>query len=296
MKMFPRMWAAALLAVAVATCHAASGGDEPVKSAAAALPDAPGMPADADQGARPAHGQGFGDAPLRVGVEPFSALAIQVKVGLGGFGIDIATPVTSRLNLRGGATFLSYNPNLTIDGETILGDIQLKSVSENFDFFPFGNRFRISPGVVFYNGNHISATTSVPGGQSFTLNDVQYLSSPSDPIRGTFGLSFGNQLAPSLTMGFGNMIPRNGGHWSVPFEIGAEYLGKKPVIALSLGGTACQMSTAPSNCSSVASDPTTQQNVLAEQADLNSDIPSALRFFPIVSIGVSYRFNLTRER
>ncbi len=287
MKMFPKVLAAALLAVASAACHA---GDEPVRTAAATLPDAP------DAAPNPAPGQGFGGAPLRVGVEPFSAIAIQIKAGLGGFGIDIATPVTSRLNLRGGATFLTYNPNLTIDGETINGDIKLRSVSENFDFFPFGNRFRISPGIVFYNGNHISALASVPGGQTFTLNDVDYISSPSDPIHGTFNLSFGNQLAPSLTMGFGNMIPRNGGHWSVPFEIGAEYLGKKPVIALSLGGTACQMSTAPANCNPVASDPTTQQNVLAEQAGLNGDIPSALRFFPIVSIGVSYRFNLMRER
>jgi len=286
MKMFPRMLAAALLAVSSAACYA---GDDLVKTPAAALPDAP----DASQRG---HGTGFGDAPLRVGVEPFSALAIQIKAGLGGFGIDIATPVTSRLNLRGGATFFTYNPNLTIDGETIVGDIKLKSVSENFDFFPFGNRFRISPGIVFYNGNHISAIASVPGGQTFTLNDVDYISSPSDPIRGTFALSFGNRLAPSLTMGFGNMIPRNGGHWSVPFEIGAEYLGKTPRIALSLAGAACQMSTAPSNCSSIASDPTTQQNVVAEQNDLNGDIPSALRFFPIVSIGVSYRFNLMRER
>ncbi len=292
MKIFPKVLAAVALAAASATCHAGSVGDEPVKSAATTLPDAP----DAAQNPLPGRGRGFGDAPLRVGVEPFSAIAIQIKVGLGGFGIDIATPVASRLNLRGGATFLSYNPNLTIDGETINGAIKLQSVSENFDFFPFGNRFRISPGVVFYNGNHISATTSVPGGQTFTLNDVAYISSPSDPIRGTFGLSFGNQLAPSLTMGFGNMIPRNGGHWSIPFEIGAEYIGKKPVIALSLAGTACQMSTAPANCSSVASDPTTQQNVVAEQSDLNGDIPAALRFFPIVSIGVSYRFNLMRER
>ena len=293
MKRFRRILAAALASASIATCHAAVVGEEPVKSTAASLPDAP----DAGRTySSVANGSGFGGAPIRIGVEPFSAIAIQIKAGLNGFGFDIATPVASRLNLRAGATFLSYNPNLTVDGETISGDIKLQSVSENFDFFPFGNRFRLSPGVIFYNGNHISAISSVPGGQTFTLNDVEYISSPSDPIRGTFNVSFGNQLAPSLTVGFGNMIPRNGGHWSVPLEIGAEYLGKAPRIALNLTGTACQTSTAPSNCSTIASDPIAQQNVLGEQAELNSYIPPALRFFPIVSIGVSYRFNLGHER
>jgi hypothetical protein len=278
-----------LVAMLLAVClSAAAEKIEPVKT----LPDAPS--AGAGLGAGLGYGGEIGS--LKLGVEPFSAIALQVKVGLAGVGVDIATPVASKMNLRMGASFFSYNPNLAIDGETIDGAIHLESIHESFDFFPFGNSFRISPGVTFYNGNRIHATVSVAGGQMFTLNDVLYISGPSNPIGGTFDVNFGNQLAPSLTMGFGNMIPRKGGHWSIPFEIGAEYLGRPPLIALSLSGTACQGNTSPANCSTVASNPTTQQNVVAEQADLNGDIPRQLRFFPIVSIGVGYRFNLARHR
>jgi hypothetical protein len=237
---------------------------------------------------------GAAQEPLRVGAEPFSSIAVQIKMGLAGPGIDLATPVGSKLNLRAGVSFFQYNPSFTVDGEIINGTIQLRTVNEAFDFYPFGNGFRISPGMTFYNGNHITATTSVPGGQTFTLDNVQYISGPNDPIRGTFDLAFGNQLAPSLTIGWGNMIPRKGGHWSFPFEIGAEYIGKQPRIALQLAGTACQGGTAPPFCQTVASDPTTQQNVLAEQQLLNSNVPRQLRFFPIVSIGVSYKFSLQR--
>jgi hypothetical protein len=239
---------------------------------------------------------GMGEYKLRVGVEPFSSVAVQLKMGLAGPGIDLATPVASKLNLRAGLSFFSYDPKFAVDGENITGTIKLRAVNEAFDFFPFGNAFRISPGVTFYNGNHIAATTGVAAGQTFTLNGVVYISSPSDPIRGMFNLEFGNQLAPSLTMGFGNMISRKGGHWSVPFEIGAEYLGKKPQIALALMGSACQGGTLPANCSPAATDPTTAQNVRAEQTNLNDDIPTQLRFFPIVSIGVSYKFNLLHSR
>ena len=236
-------------------------------------------------------------APLRLGVKPFSTAAIQIKAGLAGAGLDLAVPVAGRMNLRVGGNYFQYNPNLVVDGINVVGNIQLRSASANVDVFPFGNAFRISPGVVVYNGNSISAVANVPGGQNFTLNNVNYTSSPTDPVKGTFGLSFGRKVAPSLTMGFGNMIPRKGGHWSVPLEIGGEFIGTAPQISLSLSGTACQAGSIPPACASIGTDPTTQANLAAEQASLNSNIPSQLKFFPIVSIGVSYKFGRSgRER
>ena len=232
---------------------------------------------------------GAGDRPKMPGIAPFSAVAIQVKAGIAGAGLDVAVPLANRFNLRAGGSFFSYNPNLVVDGIGVNGSIQLRSGSASVDIFPFGNAFRISPGVVFYNGNQISAVASVPSGNTFTLNSVQYYSSSTAPVTGTFGLSFGNKVAPSLTLGFGNMIPRKGGHWSVPFEIGGEYIGTAPQISLRLTGTTCQ-GTATTNCSSIASNTMTQQNIVAEQASLNSNIPQDLKFFPIISIGLSYKF------
>jgi hypothetical protein len=251
-------------------------------SSNAALPDT-STPVTADAG------QAAGSRPLRTGMKPFSAVAVQVKVGTAGIGLDVAVPVAGRLNLRAGGSFFSYNPNLVTDGINVVGNIQLRSGSANVDIFPFGNSFRISPGVVFYNGDNITATANVPAGQSFTLNSIQYYSSASAPVTGTFGLSFGNKVAPSFTLGFGNMLPRKGGHWSVPFEIGGEYIGQTPMISLALTGTACQGGPT-TNCSSIASNSMTQQNIAAEQTSLNSNIPSQLVFLPIVSIGVSYKF------
>ena len=233
---------------------------------------------------------GYGKPLLRLEVKPFSTAAIQVKAGLAGVGLDLALPAASRLNLRVGGNFFRYNPNLVFDGINVVGNIQLRSASANVDVFPFGNAFRISPGVVVYNGNNISALASVPAGQTFTLDGVNYTSSATDPVSGHFGLSFGNKVAPSLTMGFGNMIPRKGGHWSVPLEIGGEFIGTAPAISITLAGTACQTGSIPPLCASVATDPTTQKNLAAELVKLNGDIPSQLKFFPIVSLGLSYKF------
>jgi hypothetical protein len=219
---------------------------------------------------------------------PFSSFAIGVKIGTGGAGLDVATPLSRKLNLRGSASFFSYNPNLTEDGIAITGTLTLKTVNASLDFYPLGGSFRISPGVTMYNGNHVTAIAAVPGGQTFTLDNTDYYSSAANPVTGTFDVAFGNKEAPSLTIGWGNMIPRKSGqHWSVPFEIGFEYINV-PTIALNLTGSVCQGS-ATTNCQPVQSTPAVQANVQGEQAELQSDI-SPLRFYPILSIGLSYKF------
>jgi hypothetical protein len=222
-------------------------------------------------------------------VRPFSALGVDVKVGVGGPGFDVATPLASRLNLRAGGSFFSYNlTNLSEDGFNINGSIQLRSVNTSVDWFPFGGSFRISPGVTLYNGNNFSGNAHVPAGNTITLNDTDYTSSPTDPLTATFTTPnnrFGNRVAPSITAGFGNIVPRRRGkHWSVPFEVGFEYI-QPPRILLGLTGTACSSS----GCGNVQTDPTTQANVQAQQNIINSDIYN-LRFFPILSIGLGYKF------
>ncbi len=51
---------------------------------------------------------------------PFSGIGAGFKLGVAGIGFDVATPIVpTRLNLRGGATFFSYNlSDTTSDGET----------------------------------------------------------------------------------------------------------------------------------------------------------------------------------
>lgn len=226
----------------------------------------------------------YGQATRTVSTRPLSALAIAVKVGTGGIGFDVATPLARRFNLRGGASFFSYTQGLTEDGIAINPDIRFRQAAAYLDIFPFAGKFRISPGFVFYNGNHASATAMVPGGQTFTLNDNTYTSSPTDPVHGSAEISFGKKQAPSLTIGWGNMIPHHGGHFSIPVELGVIF-NTAPKFTYDLAGTACYQLV----CAPVQSDPQTQADLKAEQNDLNNDLYN-LRFYPIVSIGLSYKF------
>jgi hypothetical protein len=219
-------------------------------------------------------------------IRPFSALAIQFKGGFAGFGIDLATPLAQRVNLRIGGSAFQYSGSYNVDGITFDGEVKFRSGTLSLDWFPFNNGFRISPGVTLYNGNNLNAALSVPAGQSFDLGDDTYVAGPGG-VYGTGSLSFGKRTAPSLTVGFGNMIPRSGRHFSVPFEVGFQYIGD-PLLNLNLAGTACD----PSGCGDLATDSTSQADLQQELSEINSDI-RPLRFYPIISLGLAYRFGHT---
>ncbi len=218
----------------------------------------------------------------------FSSFAVAAKISNDGAGIDLATPLAERVNLRVGAGFLSAGTSLDEDGMHVDGTFVLQGVTAAVDLYPFHHSsFHISPGVNFHNDTHVSAQLSVPSGGRFSLGDEDYTSSPVDPIHGTAHFRFGNRVAPRFTVGFGNMLPHGGKHWSVPFEIGFQYVST-PTVHLDLAGSACSSD----GCGTIVGDP----NILAEQKDLENDL-SALRVFPVVSLGVSYRFgNGSRER
>ena len=207
-----------------------------------------------------------------------------MKISTLGAGIETAVPLAAKANLRGGVNFFQYNRAITNDGIHYAGQLQFRSAEAHFDFFPFGG-FHVSPGVLFYNGNQLTASASVPGGQNFTLNGTAYQSDSTNPVTGTGKLDF-VKVSPSIMMGFGNLIPRSGRHYSFLFEVGGAYQGSARV-ALNLTGSVCD--TATGTICTPTSDPTVQANVLAQQQKIRNDI-NPYRFFPVISLGVGFNF------
>lgn len=214
--------------------------------------------------------------PINVGVG--------MKVSLLGAGAEAAVPITRRTNIRGGVNFFSYDRTFDKDGVSYAGQLRFRSTEAHFDWFPFGGGFHLSPGVLIYNGNRVTANALVSGGNTFTLNDTTYASDPSDPIHGTGKITF-KKTAPMFTIGWGNLAPRHK-HFVVPFEIGAIYQDA-PRASLQLSGSACDSTGA--NCSAINSDPSFQGNVAAEQNKLNHDM-SPFKFYPVISAGLGFRF------
>lgn len=213
-------------------------------------------------------------------------IGIGAKVSLLGIGIEAATPLSRRLNLRGGFNFLNYDRGFNNDGIHYDATLNFRSAEAHLDWYLLGG-FHISPGVLFYNGNKLSAEASAPPGQTFTLGGTQYASDPTgfDPVTGTGELTW-PKAAPSILAGFGNLLPRSGRHFGFNFEFGGEYMGA-PTAALKLQGTACNTST--NVCANAATDPGIQSSIQAQEKKINHDL-SPFKFFPQVSLGFGINF------
>jgi hypothetical protein len=217
------------------------------------------------------------ERPRRIGVG--------AKISLLGIGGEAAVSLTKRINVRGGFNFFNYSDTFNKDGVSYAAQLAFRSAEAHLDFFPFSGAFHVSPGLLLYNDNHIGATASVPAGQAFTLGGVSYTSSAANPVTGTAKLGF-NKVAPSILVGFGNLLPRNRRRFSLSTEIGVAYTGA-PKASLALAGTACSNPVAI--CVNAGTDPTVQANVQSEVAKVNHDV-SAIKIYPLASVGFAVNF------
>lgn len=213
-------------------------------------------------------------------------LGIQFTTGFLGFGGQVATSVFRRANVRVGFNYFSYTlPTFHKDNASYKGSLNLRSFQADFDYYLFWG-FHISPGGLLYNGNKVDATASIPNGQSFTLGGTQYTA--DGDITGTGDLPL-NRAAPTLKIGFGNLLPRNRRHLTFNFDIGTVFQ-QAPKVGIALVGLACPGSTSP--CASpvnVATDPTVQTNIASEEAKINKDL-NVFKYYPIISFGIGWKF------
>jgi hypothetical protein len=227
------------------------------------------------------------EAAPETATKAFSAVGIDVKIGTGGIGVDIATPLARKFNLRGTGSYFKYNTSITENYVTYGGDIQLAAGALSLDWFPFGGGFRLSAGVVAYNGNELTGNAALNPNESFTLNGTTYYSSATDPLHASASLRLGAKAGPQFGIGWGNIVPRKANkHFSVPIELGFIYVGY-PNVDLGFTGSTCnEFGTA---CQDVQNNPTFQQDLAAQKSKYRDDL-SPLRFYPIASIGFGYKF------
>jgi len=229
---------------------------------------------------------------------PFSRFAIGGGMSVMGPGGELTAYVNNHLNVRASGNAFSYSTSFTTNGFPAKASLNMAAARVSGDIYPFHVGFRISPGLMMYNGNELTASSSLAGGSSFTLNGNTYYSATANPLTGATPLSANallglhtNKPAFTLTAGWGNTIPRNG-HWSFPFEVGAAFIGT-PAVQANLAGWAC-LDQAQTMCSNMAS--TTDPVALQIQGDLNTQIGKwkndldPLKTFPIVSFGAAYSF------
>lgn len=228
--------------------------------------------------------------------QPFSRIGIGADISLLGIGIKAATPLDQYLDARFLLNFLGYNTGrIEVEGFNINANLHMASAGAVVDLYPRNSVWRVSAGLMFYNGNQFSGTTSIVGGTSFSLGKTTYYSSTANPLTGSAVIGFHTVTpAPIVSFGFGRFVPHSNRHWSFPAEFGVMYMGA-PTLTVTTAGSVCT-SKAQTNCSDIGNpnNPLAidfNNNLQAKLATWRKDL-GKVKLYPIFSYSVVYSFNI----
>ena len=195
-------------------------------------------------------------------------LALGLKVGTLGPGVELTGYLIEDLNIRGGFNYLPYSYEFEEDGINYDADLTMQTGLILLDWHMFGNNFRFSAGVVI-NDNELEATgdTSEPeeiGSNLYTPSEV-------GTIKGTATF---DQVAPYVGIGYGNAVADDVS-LSFIFDLGVIFQGT-PDIEISSDG-------------SLANDPQFQEDLKEEEQDIQ-DEADAFKIYPVLAFGIAYYF------
>lgn len=211
---------------------------------------------------------------------------LALSVGTHGAGIQAATAIARRSNLRFGFNYFSLGLSGTDSKNNLTYDatLRLESAEILVDQYIRGP-FHISGGALIYDGFQGTGTVAVAGGQTLDLNGVTYYSATSNPVTGTAAIG-ARKFAPEVLLGFGNLLPRSARHFTANLDLGVAFQGS-PNAKLNLLGSTC---TGPATgCSPISSNAQVQSNVTAEQTKINNDL-KPFQFYPIIRLSFGYKF------
>lgn len=206
-------------------------------------------------------------------------LAVGVNAGTAGVGVQLHLGLTERLNLRAGYNHLSTSQDVDAEDNNGVpddeleysGDLKLDTLSFVADWHPWAGNFHISLGGVL-NNNDLVVETRCNNPSGCEVGGSQFSRTAIGTI--TTDIDF-KDFGPYLGMGWGNPVAGDVGlHWR--FELGAIYAGEASVEMESNGDCGLFQSA----CNNAL------QN---EERELEDDL-SDLKWFPVVQLGLSYRF------
>ncbi|GAA5786181.1 hypothetical protein [Chitiniphilus shinanonensis] len=204
---------------------------------------------------------------------PAQDTAIGIDLSTLGVGGELTHRLTDQFNLRLNLNGLQLNRSDTLDNVDYDADIRLFTAGIIGDWIIPDTRFRLSAGV-FYNGNKADLTSKANDG-TYRINGVTY---DADDIGNLTGRVDFNRFSPYLGIGWGNPVAGDDA-LTFTFDLGVLYQG---AAKLRLDAN-CDPDLPAAACQAL------QNDVEAERARAEDDIRD-YRFWPVVKVGLNYRF------
>lgn len=197
-----------------------------------------------------------------------SSFFTTLQVGTLGPGLNIGYQFSPYFDLRANVNGLKYSRDETINDVKYDADLKLLTAGLLADYYPFQNGFRLTAGA-YYNGNKLSGTGhATKDYYGIDINDYGYEKASVDY----------KKFAPYV--GFGYQTNDESSNWMFTADLGVMYQGKAKVqnSTVCYNGAVCTL----------LKDQIDREN--AEQRSEIQDKADKLKWYPVASIGIGYRF------
>ncbi len=197
---------------------------------------------------------------------------VALKGGTLGIGAEVGIGLTDSLVLRGGANYLKFSFDSTIDQVDYNMEPELKNGSLLLDWHPFANGFRLTGGV-YLNDNEINVDGTYR--KDLIPSQYQQYAYLTDQVHVKGTVDF-NTVAPYAGLGWASN--HGGKGWGVAFDIGVMFQGEPNVSDLH-----AESPFGGENQSEVI-------RFLDEQKKAIEDDLNEFRYYPVASLTLKYNF------
>jgi len=195
--------------------------------------------------------------------------AIGLGVGTSGAELQGSYRLSQKFSLRGGVNVFKFDYDETFDDVAYSGELDFGSVDALVDFRPFSNWLTITGGAVIGNREaKLSARPTV----NTQIGDVVFTPAQIGQLDATIGLG---DFAPYVGLGLDTTFSGNGPGFGFRASVGGAF-GEPEARVIATGGTAPR--------------PASLDAELANEARKINDDADALKIYPVLSVGLTYRF------
>lgn len=221
--------------------------------------------------------------------EPGSNAGLALRAGSGGIVLEYAYGLGSAVDLRVGYAFGSFSGTVEEDDIDYDGDVEFGAVQAMLDYKPFGGGFRVSAGA--YSSAPQIALVARGDNDQYRIGNSEY--TVTGRLDGDIDLG---SFAPYVGIGWGGTTRDTGLGLSIDAGV---MFADVPAVSLAAQGRACNSTLTSCNPDGLTgfdvndpNDPraaTFRSELERERATFEQEIDD-LRYWPVVSLGLHYRF------
>ncbi len=206
-------------------------------------------------------------------------VAITAKAGTLGGGVELTVGLSPQVNVRLGANAYDYTENdREVSGIFYDATARLRTATALLDYHPGGHGFRLSAGAI-YNDTRVEGSSLPPASGIYDIGGVPV---PASLVGTLDGRIEWDPLVPYVGIGWGNAVGP-GRRVRFALDLGAIFQGK---------GKATLTPNIPPG-SPINSTPGAREALQIlldrEEREIEDDVAD-YTVYPVVAVGVSYRF------